>query len=243
MSRGPVEVAAGDAVAADVEFTRDADGNRLHSGVEDVDLGVGGGPADRDRPNFVGIAEMNTTPDGRLGGAVLIEEFGPGEPGPKSIGEVAGQESPRRSAVVGLCKRGASSRIRLGSRRTQSRWEAWYRCTRSAIAAGSACVPGREDEVPAWLRVQKIPATELSKANEERSEEAADRLPVVLEARQGGVDQVPMRGPVPPWACRWSPRYRSRRPGCRGARRRLAGGRGMRRLAGTRANRARGRVA
>src|SRR5690606_22971435 len=43
---GTVEVAASDAVAGDVEFAGHADGHGLHVLVDDVDAGVGDGPAD-----------------------------------------------------------------------------------------------------------------------------------------------------------------------------------------------------
>ena len=43
---GAMEIALGQAVAADIHFARDADGHRLQVRVEDVDLQVGDGNAD-----------------------------------------------------------------------------------------------------------------------------------------------------------------------------------------------------
>ncbi len=87
MRLGAVEVSACDAVAADVELARNADGDRLHSGVEDVDLGVGDGPADGDGPS-AGLDLGGSGPDGGFGGTVEVpEHIGLGD---EALGQVRG---------------------------------------------------------------------------------------------------------------------------------------------------------
>src|SRR5207342_153384 len=67
---GPVAVAAGDAVAADVQLAGDARRQRLQSGVEDVERRVADRAADRER--LAGVDAGDGRPDGRLGRAVHI---------------------------------------------------------------------------------------------------------------------------------------------------------------------------
>ncbi len=66
---GPVEVLAGQAVAADVEVAPGADGHELARGVEDVKAVIGDGPPDE---NLAGAAGhmLGGGPDGGFSGAV-----------------------------------------------------------------------------------------------------------------------------------------------------------------------------
>src|SRR5690606_12309999 len=71
-----VEVAQGQAVAADVEFAGHADGHRLAVVVEHIELRVGDGPSDGHGVGIVGevLDEMPGGKGGGVGGSVDVEQ-------------------------------------------------------------------------------------------------------------------------------------------------------------------------
>ena len=75
---GTAQIAVGQARAADVELTGHADRHRLAAGVEHVDLGVGEGPADRDRREIRGQLRRDAIAGGErraLGGPVAVDQL------------------------------------------------------------------------------------------------------------------------------------------------------------------------
>ena len=71
---GAVQVAPGHAGAADADFAGDAQRHRLQLGVENVDVRVGDGFADRQHAAVAGLAAVDGGANGRLGRAVGVEE-------------------------------------------------------------------------------------------------------------------------------------------------------------------------
>ncbi|KMK82300.1 hypothetical protein KCQ_07588 [Pectobacterium atrosepticum ICMP 1526] len=74
---GAVEITAGDADAADMELTGDAEGHRLVEGIEDIELGIGDGAANG---NEAAVVVRLTGPEGDVnggfGGAIEVMELG-----------------------------------------------------------------------------------------------------------------------------------------------------------------------
>src|SRR4029077_12096949 len=66
---GPLEVAAGEAIAANVELPRDADGDRAHARIENIELRVGDGAPDEHRARLRGDG-VDERPDRRLRRAI-----------------------------------------------------------------------------------------------------------------------------------------------------------------------------
>src|SRR5688572_31311209 len=55
---GAVEIASGQAVAADIQFSLDADGHRLETLIEDIDLGICYRPPNRHATRKIGRAHV-----------------------------------------------------------------------------------------------------------------------------------------------------------------------------------------
>src|SRR5205085_2286160 len=74
----PVEVAAGHPGTADVQLPGHPNGDWLEVLVQDVELGVADGPADRHRPSrwLPGWRLVDAAADHRLGGSILVDEGG-----------------------------------------------------------------------------------------------------------------------------------------------------------------------
>ena len=92
---GPVEVAARDAGAADVELADRAGRHRLEIGAEHIELRVGDRPPDRDRAvrRVVRPDLVDAAADHRLGRAVLVDE-------PRRRGEVPPQREVLGAQVL-----------------------------------------------------------------------------------------------------------------------------------------------
>ena len=120
---GAAEIAAGDAEAADVQLTDDADGHRLAGGVQDVELGVGDGIADGDGAELGGQLARDRVRRGEgraLGGAVAVEQLGLGQGG-EGAAHVARRQ--RLAAGVELAQAAEVARIVVDDGVEQGRGE------------------------------------------------------------------------------------------------------------------------
>ena len=183
---GAIEVAAGQAVAADVQLARHADRDGPAAAVEEVDLRVGDGAAERD--GGVGVLDLvQGGPDGRLGRAVEVGQAAAGVEqvageGPReglAAAEDVQPAPPRQPAsrsmrqVVGVACMTVAPEESIRAARARP----WRATSRGAITTRAPTSRGRKSSRAAMSKESEVAASRTSPpATPRRSRMAARRL-------------------------------------------------------------------
>ncbi len=210
-------VAAGQTVAADPQLARRAHRHGLAVAIEDVDRGVGDRPPDRQRL-AAGGHPLAGRPDRRLGRAVHIPQLDPGVEQPV-------RQRHRQRLTAAQCLQRAG-RAPTASRAASATWWA------SPASPSRPTAPGARP-APADRRWSGRVATTSRAALEQRQVQLqpgdvegqrgdrdqhilGDRAPAAAPSWSGS-SPAPGAGSARPWAARWSPTCRSRKPAARDA--------------------------